>query len=275
MTENKETEDIEIHLLLKGIYDRYGFDFRDYAPASLKRRIFKSVFDEGVKTISALQEKLLHDSTCMNRFLRTVSVDVSSMFRDPLFYQTIREKILPMFRSEPLIRIWHAGCASGEEVYSMAIVLHEEGLYDKSRIYATDMNSALLEEAKAGVYQLSVMKDFADNYRKAGGKASASEYYTAMYDRAIFSSPLKKNIVWANHNLATDSSFNEFHIILCRNVMIYFNSVLQNRVHTLFYESLPTGGILGLGKSETFTFTAYESKYEEIDAKEKLYRKIL
>lgn len=270
----KETVDIEIHLLLDGIYNRFGFDFRDYSPASLKRRIYKCMHEEGVKTVSALQDKILHDSACMGRFLQAVSVDVTSMFRDPLFYLSLRTKILPMVRSEPLIRIWHAGSASGEEVYSMAIILQEEGLYEKSRIYATDMNQALIDEAKAGVYKLAAMTEFTDNYVKAGGKAPFSEYYTAKYDNAIFASSLKKNIVWANHNLATDASFNEFHIILCRNVMIYFNAALQERVHNLLYESLPIGGILGLGGKEDISFTPYKTRYEVINAKEKLYRKI-
>ncbi len=272
---NKEIEDIEIHLLLEGIHDRYGYDFREYAPASLKRRILKAIHDEDVKTVSTLQEKILHDSKCMERFLRIISVDVTSMFRDPSFYQSLREAILPMSRAEPLIRIWHAGCASGEEVYSAAIILQEEGLLEKARIYATDMNSALLEEAKAGIYQLSVIKEFTENYVKAAGKGSFSEYYTANHYHAIFNATLKKNIVWANHNLVTDASFNEFHIIFCRNVMIYFNSTLQSHVHTLLYESLPIGGVLALGRKESLTFSPYESKYEEIDANEKLYRKIL
>ena len=267
-------ENIEIELLLEGIFRRYGFDFRNYAPASLKRRVRHCMREEDVDTVSALQEKMLHDSACMGRFLLVLSINVTAMFRDPGFYLAFKEKVVPRLRTYPFIRIWHAGCASGEEVYSTAILLQEEGLYDRVRLYATDMNEAVLARATDGIYPLDSMKEYAANYLKAAGKRSLAEYYTAQYDRAIFRGELKKNIVWAQHNLATDSSFNEFHVILCRNVMIYFDRVLQARVHKLLYESLVTFGLLGLGDKETIKFSPHEACYEELDHAGKWYRKV-
>lgn len=270
----KEVEDIEIHLLLDAIYDQYGFDFKDYAVSSLKRRIFKCMLQENLTSISSLQEKILHEESCIDRLLNTISVDVTSMFRDPLFYRSVRQNILPRLKDFSFIRIWHAGCATGEEVYSFAIMLKEENLYDKCRIYATDMNATVVNKANEGISPLSSMPDFTENYIKAGGKKDFSEYYTANYGNAIFVNDLKKNIVWAHHNLVNDASFNEFHIVFCRNVMIYFNSALQERVHKLIYDSLPLYGFLCLGNKETLIFTPYENDYEQVDEKEKIYRKI-
>lgn len=267
-------ENIEIELLQEGIFRHYGFDFRNYAPASFKRRIRHCMGQEGVNTVSALQEKVLHDAACMERFLLVLSINVTALFRDPGFYQVFREKVVPRLRTYPFIRIWHAGCASGEEVYSTAIVLQEEGLYDRVRLYATDMNEAVLARARDGIYPLDKMKEYAENYLKAGGKRSLAEYYTAQYDRAIFGAALKKNIVWAQHNLATDGSFNEFHVILCRNVMIYFDRELQARVHTLLYQSLTNFGLLGLGDKETIKFSPHEAGYEKLDRAEKWYRRV-
>ncbi|MDI6777287.1 MAG: protein-glutamate O-methyltransferase CheR [Syntrophales bacterium] len=271
---NKEVEEIEIGLLLEGIYRQYGYDFRDYAPASLKRRILKAMADEKLNTVSALQDRVLHDPACMKRFLLTVSIDVTSMFRDPGFYLAIRKKVIPLLRNQPFIRIWDAGCSSGEQAYSLAILLEEEGLYGKIKVYATDLNDELLERGKAGIYPLKKMKEYTENYKKAGGSMPFSNYYTARYENARFKSSLKKNIVWAPHNLVTDASFNEFHLILCRNVMIYFNRSLQNRVHKLLYESLAISGVLGLGSKESLNLTPYDDYYEELDGREKLYRKI-
>lgn len=271
--QERAVEDVEFKLLLEGVYERYGFDFREYAPASLKRRIYKHAQDEKLTTISGVLDSILHNTSSMERLLRTLSVDVTSMFRDPSFFLALRANLFPILKTEPLVRIWVAGCASGEEVYSVAIALQEEGLLEKSRIYATDMNSSLLDEANAGVYSMAAMREFTDNYIKAGGKKSFSEYYTAKYDNAIMNASLKRNLVWANHNLATDASFNEFHLILCRNVMIYFNASLQERVHQLLYDSLPFGGFLGLGSKESLSLTNLESQYDVVDEKEKLYRK--
>lgn len=270
----QELEEIELRLLLDGVFHYYGFDFRDYALASLKRRIWKCVQEERLHTISGLQEKILHDPACLERFLLALSIGVTAMFRDPGFYLAFRQKVVPLLRTASFIRIWHAGCSTGEEVYSTAILLHEEGLYHKARLYATDMNEAVLEKAKRGIYPLQTMKDYTTNYLQAGGTRSFSEYYTAKYDHVIFHPALQANIVWAQHNLATDASFNEFHVILCRNVMIYFNRTLQSRVHKLFYESLVMSGVLGLGSHESLHFTPYETRYEALDDREKLYRKV-
>ncbi len=270
----QDIETTEIRLLLEGIYQIYGFDFRNYAEASLRRRINKCMMEEDVKTVSAFQDKIIHDPACMERFLLTISIDVSSMFRDPGFYQSFRTKIVPLLRSYPFIRVWHVGCAAGEEVYSMAILLEEEGLYAKSRLYATDMNEAVIAKARDGIFSAKLMQEYTDNYIRAGGQRSFSEYYTAKYENAIMRPSLQKNIVWAKHNLVTDHSFNEFHVIICRNVMIYFNRLLQARVHELIYESLATGGFLGLGKKESLKFAPYENCYEDVDEKEKLFKKV-
>jgi chemotaxis protein methyltransferase CheR len=270
----EQLEDIEIKLLLEGIYRYYGFDFRNYALASLKRRIWNIIQAEGLTSISGLQEKVLHHPEYMERFLYALSVNVTTMFRDPSFFLTFRKKVVPFLRTYPFIRIWHAGCSTGEEVYSMAILLHEEGLYHRCRLYATDINDMVLRKAKTGIYPLDLMQGYTRNYLEAGGKKSFSEYYTAAYNNAIFPSYLKENMVFSQHNLATDNSFNEFHIILCRNVLIYFNQSLQHRVHKLFYESHVKFGILGLGRQETLKFTPHEQDYEELEGGEKLYRRI-
>lgn len=274
MTTNDQVEDIEIRLLLEGIFQKYGYDFRDYAPASLRRRIRKCIQDEKLKTVSGLQESVLHDPSCMGRFLRTLLIDVTALFRDPGFYAAVREKVVPLLSPLKAIRIWHAGCSTGEEVYSMAIVLREEGLLDRTRIYATDMVDSALKQAMEAIYPLSKMKDYSRNYQEGGGKSAFSNYYTAKYDHVILDKSLGKNIVWAQHNLVTDASFNEFDVVVCRNVMIYFNRSLQNRVHNLLYESLDMGGILGLGSKESIRFTSHELDYEILDELNSLYRKV-
>ena len=274
MPESHELETIEIQLFLEGIFRYYGFDFRNYALASLKRRIWKTIQSERLTTVSGLQEKILHNPAYLERFLLGVSVNVTTMFRDPSFYISFRNKVVPMLRTYPFIRIWHAGCSTGEEVYSMAILLQEEGLYDRCRIYATDMNEVVLKQAKTGIFSLKKMQEYTQLYHQAGGKKAFSEYYTAAYDNALFRSSIKDNIVFAHHNLATDNSFNEFNVILCRNVMIYFNSYLQERVHKLFHESLGMFGVLGLGHQESLHFTPYEKHYETIESSDKLYRRV-
>lgn len=271
---NDMLENIEIQLFLEGVFRLYGYDFRDYASSSIRRRILHMMKRENLKTVSELQDKVLHNSKFMERFMMEVSINVTSMFRDPPFYIAFREKICPFLSSLPFIRIWHVGCSTGEEVYSMAILLKEEGLYDKTKIYATDINEIVLEKAKRGVYSLSLMKEYTDNYIKAGFAGSFSEYYTTDNKNAVLAANLKKNIVWAQHNLVTDSSFNEFDVIFCRNVMIYFNKSLQNKVQKLLYNSLKIGGILGLGIAESLRFTACEDFYEGLDAKMKLFRRI-
>jgi chemotaxis protein methyltransferase CheR len=267
-------EEVEIELLLEGIYRHYGYDFRDYARASIRRRVLNGVRAEGLQTVSALQERALHDTACMERLLLALTVHVTAMFRDPGFYRAFREKVVPALETYPFVRIWHAGCSTGEEVYSLAILLYEEGLYERCRIYATDLSEAVLQTAREGIFPLGPMKENTENYVKAEGKAAFSEYYTARYDRAILRPSLRDNVVFAPHNLVTDGSFNEFNVIMCRNVMIYFNRDLQNRVHELFHKSLTRLGVLGLGKKESLQFTPHEGCYQALDEPERLYRKL-
>jgi chemotaxis protein methyltransferase CheR len=270
-----ELEKIEIELLLEAIYRHYGFDFRSYAFASLRRRIWKRIHAERLQTVSALQERVLHSPAALERLLLSLSINVTAMFRDPTFYKAFRAKVIPLLRTYPFIRVWLAGCSTGEEVYSMAILFTEEGLYDRVRLYATDINDIVLQQAKAGIFPLDKMQEYTQNYLRAGGMRSFSEYYTAAYDGALFSPALRERVVFAQHNLVDDRSFAEFNVILCRNVMIYFDRPLQNRVHELFYESLPTYGILALGGKESLRFSVYEDRYEELDGREKIYRKIV
>jgi len=269
-----ETEQLELQLLLEGVYRQYGFDFREYAPASLKRRVWRRVDAEGVRTITGLLDRVLHDPLAMERLLLDLSINVTSMFRDPSFFAALRKQVVPLLRTYPFARIWVAGCSTGEEVYSLAILLHEEGLHERSRIYATDINEAVLERAREGVFPLEKMKEYTENYIRAGGTRSFSEYYLAKYEGALFERELTDNVVWAPHNLVQDRGFNTFNLILCRNVMIYFDRTLQNRVHQLFYDSLERLGVLALGHKESIRFTGFEERYEELNGQEKLYRKV-
>jgi chemotaxis protein methyltransferase CheR len=271
---DNEREDVEIQLLLEAIFRCYGFDFRQYAPGSLKRRIWYSAREQGAATISGLQEKVIHDPNCMERLLLALSISVTAMFRDPGFYLAFRNRVAPWLRDQPMVRIWHAGCSTGEEAYSMAILLREEGLYERSRIYATDMSEVVLSKAQEGIFPVASMREHTTNYLKAGGKGSFAEFYTARYDHAILHADLRRNILFARHNLVTDASFNEFHVILCRNVLIYFNRSLQAHVHRLFYESLQLSGVLGLGMKEALMFSPHEADYEELDGPARLYRKV-
>jgi chemotaxis protein methyltransferase CheR len=272
--ERLETETLELQLLLEGVYQQYGFDFREYAPASLKRRVWRRVQAEHTVTITGLLARVLHDPDAMERLLLDLSINVTSMFRDPTFYAAFREKVVPALRTYPFTRIWVAGCSTGEEVYSLSILLHEEGIHERARIYATDINEAVLERAREGVFPLEKMQEYTENYIRAGGKQSFSEYYLAKYEGALFNRTLTDNVVWAPHNLVQDRSFNSFNVILCRNVMIYFDRALQMRVHELFYDSLERFGILALGHKESIRFTGIEGAYEELDVHEKLYRKV-
>jgi chemotaxis protein methyltransferase CheR len=269
-----DVDEIELALLLEGVYRRYGFDFREYAPASLRRRVWRRVHAEGLTTLSALQDRLLHDPRCMERLLLDLSINVTAMFRDPSFYVAFRQKVVPLLRTYPFTRIWVAGCSTGEEVYSLAILLHEEGVSDRARIYATDINESVLERARAGVFPLDKMREYTQNDIKAGGERAFSEYYLAKYAGAQFQRSLVENVVFAQHNLVSDRSFNEFIVIVCRNVLIYFDRTLQDRVHRLFYESLMTFGVLALGAKESIRFSQHESSYEELDAAERLYKKL-
>ena len=272
--EKLDLEALEIKLLTEGIYEHYGFDFRDYSLPSMKRRIWKRIYAEGLSTVSGLQEKVLHDAGTMERLLLDLSINTTAMFRDPTFYLAFRQKVVPTLRTYPFVRIWHAGCSTGEEVYSMAMLLQEEGLYERCRIYATDINETVLQRAKEGIFPLSSMQENTSNYIAAGGTGNFSQYYTARYDHAIFRPSLRENVVFAQHNLVTDASFNQFNVIFCRNVLIYFNSELQDRVQKLFLNSMEMFGILGLGKKETIKYTTIADSYEEIDAEERIYRRV-
>ena len=269
-----DLERIEIELLLEGIFRHYGFDFRSYAYASIRRRLWKRIQEEGLPTMSALQERVLHEPAMMEKLLLDLSINVTAMFRDPSFYITFRQHVVPLLRTYPFIRIWHAGCSTGEEVYSMAMLLREEGLYDRSRIYATDINEVVLQRAKAGIFPLERMQEYTDNYMRAGGKRSFSEYYTAKYGGALFDQSLTKNVVFSQHNLVTDRSFSEFNVILCRNVLIYFDKTLQSKVHSLFYDSLAMFGVLVLGSKETLRFMSHEECYQQMAPPEKIFRKV-
>ena len=269
----EDIERIELDCLMEAVYRRYGWDFREYSPASLRRRVWRRVRREGLESVSALQERILREPTVMERLLLDLSINVTAMFRDPSFYRALREQIVPLLRTYPFTRIWNAGCSTGEEVYSIAIVLQEEGIYDRARIYATDLNENVLERAHEAVFPLAKMKDYTQNYIRSGGTRSFSDYYTSAYDAAAFDSSLTRNIVFAQHNLVSDRSFNEFHLIVCRNVMIYFDRSLQSRVHELFHSSLVRFGILALGHRESIRFSPFEDCYEELDGRERLYRK--
>jgi len=266
-------DQIEVGLLVSGIYQLYGLDFRNYAEGSLHRRIWSQVNQERLTTISALQEQVLHDRNCMERLLLTLSVNVTAMFRNPPFFLSLREKVLPLLKTYPSIRIWCAGCSTGEEAFSLAILFHEEGLLKKTRIYATDMNELVLNKAKAGIFPISQMQEYTKNYTLAGGKGDFSRYYTAKYGNAIFRPEIAENILFSRHNLVTDGSFNEFNLILCRNVMIYFNTTLQKQVHKLFHASLCRFGVLGLGERESIDFSGVGERYDELDPGNRIYRR--
>ena len=269
-----ELERLEAQLLLEAIYRRYGFDFRDYSYPSIRRRIWSVVEAEQLRGLNELQGKLLRDPSCMERFLLKVTVHSTSMFRDPSFYRAFREDVAPRLAELPFIRIWHVGCSTGEEVYSLAILLDETGLAPKCRIYATDMDEAVIARARQGVFPLASLQEYTQNYLRAGGTRAFSEYYTARYDHVLFQRSLTAMTVFSQHNLVTDSSFNEFHVILCRNVLIYFNQALSARVHRLLFDSLSPGGFLCLGERESVRFTPHEASYRELHAGRRIYQRL-
>ena len=272
--QSEPVEQIELELLLEGIYRQYGFDYRNHTVSSLKRKVWKFMLDEGVETISLLQDRVLHDRTWLDRFLYALSSNVSALFRDPQFYQIFRREVVPLLKTYPSLRIWVAGVSTGEEVYSLAIVLREEGIYERCRVYATDVNDTVLKKAKAGIYPIELMRTCNSNYLKAGGTQSFLDYCTPAQDHVILKSSLRDNVVFAQHNLASDASFNEFHMILCRNVMIYFNTELQAQVYRLLHNSLVRFGVLGLGAKETLKFNPHAYGYKEVDNAAGLYRRI-
>jgi len=270
---SENISELEISLLLEAIYQKYGYDFRQYSKAHINRRIASRMAMSGLEDVSQIQSKVLKDETFAYDLLQDLSITVTEMFRDKDFYKSLRENVIPILKTYPYIKIWHAGCATGQEAYSMAIILQEEGLYDRATIYATDFNQYALNKAKEGIFSNALMKEFTINYQLAGGKESFSSYYTSNYDNIIMNQSLKKNIVWANHNLVTDSVFAEVHLILCRNVLIYFDVNLQNKVQKLFYESLINGGILCLGSKESLRFTDFFERYIELDQKQRIFKK--
>jgi chemotaxis protein methyltransferase CheR len=269
-----DDETRHIRALLEAVYRHYRHDFRDYAYPSIGRRIWNSVRTEELQTIDELTRKLLDDPACMERFLEGVTVNVTAMFRDPDFYCALRTEVVPQLRNVPLVRIWHAGCSTGQEVYSLGILLEEEGIYDNCLIYATDVNLHALEAARNGIFPLAQLREYTANYLAAGGTRPFSEYYTADDRHAIFRGALRRNVVFSRHDLAADGPFHRFHVILCRNVLIYFNEVLTARIHRLFYESLETLGFLGLGNRESLRFNPHEHSYEQSESKQSLYRKV-
>ncbi|MEH7253055.1 protein-glutamate O-methyltransferase CheR [Neobacillus niacini] len=271
--EPNELQEIEIKLLLEGLYQMYGYDFRSYVRGSIGRRIVNRMKAERLPTITALLEKVLHEPGVLERLLNDFSIRMTEMYRDPSFFAAFRNEVVPLLRELPEIRIWHAGCATGEEVYSMAILMQEEGLSEKTKIYATDMNEKALTAAQKGAFPLKKMQQYTKNYLKAGGKMAFSEYYTTDHQFAYFSPHLTENLTFAQHNLVSDSSFNEFHVIVCRNVMIYFDTALQQEVHGLFYDSLADGGFIGLGSKESILGMTKGMKYTEFNSYEKIYRK--
>lgn len=269
----KDTTELEIALLLEAVFHKYGYDFRQYSEAHVRRRIMNRMTLSGLKDVSQMQSLILKDETFASKFIQDLSITVTEMFRDSDFYRSLRENVIPILKTYPFIKIWHAGCSTGEEAYSTAIILTEENLYDRTTIYATDFNQQALNRAKEGIFSTELIKDYTRNYQLSGGKESFSNYYTSNYSHVIMNQPLKKNIVWANHNLVTDKVFAEVHLILCRNVLIYFNKDLQNKVQQLFFDSLINGGVLCLGIKESLRFSSFNDAYTEIDKKQRIFKK--
>ncbi|WP_312824720.1 protein-glutamate O-methyltransferase CheR [Epilithonimonas sp.] len=258
-------KDEELEYLIKDIYDLYGYDFSMYSKASFKRRINRICVIDKFASFAELRYTIINDQDYLKRFVEEITVNVTEMFRDPDFFLSLREKILPQLGTYPLIRIWLAGCSTGEEAYSVAILLKEAGLYDKSLIYATDINPSVLETARAGVFPLQQMKLYSENYQLSGGKEDFSKYYIANYDVAKFDRSLQKKMIISTHNLVSDSSFNSFQLIICRNVLIYFDKELQERVFKLFDNSLENLGYLALGSRETLRFSDLGKDYQQVD----------
>jgi chemotaxis protein methyltransferase CheR len=271
--DDRELERLELELLLEAIHRRYGYDFRGYAHASLRRRLWRRADLEGLRSLSGLQERVLHDPETMQRLLADLSINVTAMFRDPSFHAALRERVFPLLRTNPFNRVWVAGCSTGEEVVSLAISLREEGMLDRARIYATDMDAAVLDRARAGAFGLDKLQDYTRNYLAAGGREAFSAYYAVAGDAAVFDPALLRDVVFAQHNLATDRSFNEFQLVVCRNVLIYFGRELQDRVLGLFDESLARRGVLALGRKETLHGTAVDARYEPLVEDERIYRR--
>jgi chemotaxis protein methyltransferase CheR len=263
-----------IDRLLDGLAERYGYDFRHYARASLTRRIRRAMQSEGVSSVTALHTKLLDDNASAMRFVASMSVHTTAMFRDADVYRVLRTEVVPMLRTYPFVRIWHAGCSSGEEVYSLAIVLEEEGLYDRCRIDATDISDGIVERARQGVFPLRAMREHTLAYQRAGGREDFSSYYLADHQSAVFRQTLRRQMVFSQHNLVCDSVFNEFQLIVCRNVLLYFDQTLRERAYQLFDASLSNFGLLVLGKQESLRFSSYEERFRELREGVRVYRRV-
>jgi len=267
------TAEIEQRLLIDAIYHRYHYDFRGYAQASLKRRLQTALLQFDCKTLSQLQDRVLHDPAVFPAMLQYLTVQVSDMFRDPAYFQSLRREVVPLLRTYPSLKVWVAGCSAGEEVYSLAILLHEEGLLDRTLIYATDINPHALRAAESGVFDLERVAAFTENHARSGGRSSLSDYYTARYGRVVFDKSLREHVVFSDHSLATDSVFAEVHLVSCRNVLIYFERELQNRALGLFSEALCHRGFLGLGSKESLRFSAHAEAFDEFVPEDRIYRK--
>lgn len=265
--------DFEIRLLLEAIYEKYSYDFRNYSMTSVRRRIALVLRQHGFSSVSSLQERVLHDSGFFSELLQYMTIPTSEMFRDPEFFRQIREQVVPVLQTYPSLKVWIAGCSTGEEVYSYAIILHEADLLKRTTIYATDINPRSLKKAEQGIFPIEKIKDYATNYRKSGGSGEFTDYLVSDSNAVIFDRKLKENIVFADHSLATDSVFSEMHLVSCRNVLIYFNRDLQNRALGLFKDSLVRRGFLGIGSKESLRFSEYEKDFEFLPKSEKIYRK--
>ncbi|TJZ51437.1 protein-glutamate O-methyltransferase CheR [Sphingobacterium olei] len=266
-------KDDELEVLLADVSSLYGYDFTQYSRASLKRRLNRICVIDKFTSFAELRYTLIHHPEYLQRFIEEITVNVTEMFRDPFFYKALREKVFPQLGTYPFIRIWLAGCATGEEAYSIAILLKEANLYNRSLIYATDINPGVLEKARKGIFPISQMKQYSENYILSGGAADFSQYYTANYDMVKFHADLKEKMIFSTHNLVSDSSFNEFQLIICRNVLIYFDKELQNKVFKLFDDSLDNFGFLALGAKETIRFSNLENRYKQVMT-EKIWKKI-
>lgn len=269
-----DTSAFELGLLLEAIYHKYHYDFRNYAEASLKRRINTALVQLDCATISQLQDRVLHDPKVFTELLRFLTVQVSDLFRDPSYFRSIREKVVPYLRTYPWLKVWVAGCATGEEAYSFAILFAEEGLLDRTLIYATDIHAASLRIAEEGVYELERFAPFTQNYLQAGGRRSLSDYYTSGYNSAVFSRELRKSILFTDHSLATDVAFAEVELVSCRNVLIYFEKELQNRAVGVLHQSLRRKGFLGLGAKESLRFSEQAAAFTEFVAEDRIYQRI-
>jgi chemotaxis protein methyltransferase CheR len=274
MTGSIHLEDKHVELFLRDLIDRYGYDFTSYSRPSLKRRISRLILLDKFPDFISFQLRVENDAEYFKRFVEQITVNVTEMFRDPLFYKTIREQILPVLQNLPAIRIWHAGCSTGEEVYSMAILLQEAGLLQKSLLFATDINPLVLEKVKIAAYPISHIRQDAENYEHSGGMNDFSTYYKVQGNTAKFDEGLRKKIILSTHNLVSGHPFNRFHFILCRNVMIYFDKELQERALNLFDESLEYQGFFALGAKETMKFATIKKRFKQVDNKEKIWRKV-